>query len=163
MRIDPRFVLVAALFASACASAPHKPFALVPPAPNIAAVYFFRPSEMTGMLLKPTLSANGAALGKLGNESCAVANLPPGAIALRSQWSGIPGSSRDDAATVNAEAGKNYYVRVRYHSGKSHAVAPGGVLAFEDRTGLEETTEAEAMPNLERMGACAVLAPAASN
>ncbi|MFI5345840.1 MAG: DUF2846 domain-containing protein [Elusimicrobiota bacterium] len=160
--MKPNFkrLLFAAVFVSGCASAPHKPFVQLPPAPNTAAVYFFRPSEMTGMLLKPTLSANGAALGKLGNETCAVANLPPGSIALRSQWAGIPGSSRDDSATVNAEAGKNYFVRVRYHTAKSHAVAPAGVLSFEDRTGLEETTEAEAMPNLERMGACATLAPA---
>ena len=159
--------LCAALFsilALACSTAPKKSFAPGPAAADSASVYFYRPSEMTGLLLHPSLSANGAALGKISNDSCAVAHVAPGAVALRSAWPGIPGTSRDDSVTVNAEAGKNYYVRVRNHQGKSHKVTPGislaNALVYEDRPGLEEAAESDALPEMGHWSSCAALAPA---
>lgn len=152
------------ILASACSTVPKKPFSPAPAAPDSASVYFYRQSEMTGLLLHPSLSANGAAIGKISNDSCAVVRLAPGAIALRSVWPGIPGTRRDDSATVNAEAGKNYYVRVRYHQGKSHKVTPGlsvaNALVYEDRPGLEEVAESDALPEMGRWSSCATLTPA---
>lgn len=127
-------------------------------------MYFYRQSEMTGLLLHPSLSANGAAIGKISNDSCAVVHLAPGPAQLRSVWPGIPGTTRDDSATVDVEPGKNYYVRVRYHQGKSHKVTPGisvaSALVYEDRPGLEEVTEKDALPEMGHFASCATLSPA---
>lgn len=169
MKLELRSALLAAcasasLLATGCSTLPKKPFSPAPAAPDSASVYFYRQSEMTGLLLHPSLSANGAALGKISNDSCAVVHLPPGAIALRSVWPGIPGTSRDDSTTVNAEAGKNYYVRVRYHQGKSHKVTPGlsvaNALVYEDRPGLEEVAESDALPEMGHWTSCAALSAA---
>ena len=164
MRIPASCVSLLAVLASACSSMPKKPFSPAPAAPDAASVYFYRPSEMTGLLLHPSLSANGAAIGRISNDSCAVVRLPAGAVQLRSVWPGIPGTSRDDSAAVNVEAGKNYYVRVRYHQGKAHKAAPGvpvaSALVYEDRPGLEEVAEADALPEMGHFASCAALSVA---
>lgn len=145
-----------ALLLSGC-SAPRKAFAPAAPRPDAAAIYFYRPSEMTARLSRPTLSANGAKLGRLPNDSYGVVHLPPGELKLRSKWPGVPGAIRDDEATLTVEAGKSYYLRVRYHVGKPRRVTPGapfvGGLELEHRTGLEEVPEAEAVPQLAGMDA----------
>ncbi|HXS99851.1 MAG TPA: DUF2846 domain-containing protein [Elusimicrobiota bacterium] len=160
----PLAVALLALFASACSTAPKKPFEPAPAEPGSASVYFYRQSEMTGLLLRPSLSANGAALGKISKDSCAVVHLPPGAAELRSVWPGIPGTSRDDTAAVNVEAGKNYYVRVRYHQNKPHKAAPGvpaaSALVYEDRPGLEEVEASEALAQMGHWASCAALGAA---
>lgn len=155
MKIHPpaaAVVAFACLLPSACSFAPRPPFNPAPPRPDAAAVYFYRPSEMTARLLSPALSANGAALGRLANDSYGVVFFPPGELRLRSEWPGIPGTRRDDAAVLTVEAGKSYFVRVRYHVGKPRKVASGfpvaGALVYEDRTGLEEVPEAESVPQL---------------
>lgn len=143
--------LLCALLAG-CATGPHQPFVPAAPPPNAGAIYFYRPSEMTGRMLRPTITANGAKVGRLPNDSYGVFTVSPGTIALRSVWPGIPGTIRDDAATVNVEAGKNYYVRVRYHVTKAHNITPTiagiGALSFENRAGLEVIEEMEAVPQL---------------
>jgi hypothetical protein len=106
---------------------------------------------MTGRLIKPAISADGKELGRLPNDSYGVAFLPPGEARLRSLWPGIPGSRRDDIATLRLEAGRSYYLRVRYQTGKPKHLLPGGALQFEDRAGLEEVAEAEAAPQMAGM------------
>jgi len=164
MRNTTAAAALLSLLVSACASLQKKPFEPAPAAPDSGAVYFYRQSEMTGLLLHPALSANGAALGKISNDSCAVVHLPPGSAQLRSVWPGIPGTTRDDAATVDVEPGHNYYVRVRYHQGKSHKAAPGvpvaNALVYEDRPGLEEVTEKDALPEMGSFKSCAALSAA---
>lgn len=154
-------VPVLAVLLSACATT-RAPFVPSPPMPNTGGVYFYRPSEMHGRLIKPTLSVDGAKLGKLANDSCAVAFLPPGQVQVRSLWPGIPGQVRDDSAAVSVVAGVNRYLRVRYHVGDSHRVAPGAgianALTFEDRVGLEEVEEKEAVPQMAGMGPCPAFA-----
>lgn len=156
-------ILVLSLSAllSACATT-RAPFTPTPPMPNTGGVYFYRPSEMTGMLIKPTLSAGGAKLGTLANHTCAVAFLPPGEVQVRSQWPGIPGSSRDDSVTIAVVAGQNTYLRVRYHTNEDRRAAPGVVnaLQFENRVGLEKVSEDEATPQMAGMGACPAYATA---
>lgn len=134
------------LIVSGCSFAPRKPFTPNPPPPASAAVYFYRPSEMTGRLIRPTIQINGAKAGRLANDSYGVAYVPPGEVTARSTWPGIPGSIRDDSAVVHAEAGRSYYLRVRYHVGKPKSAA--GPLVWEDRMGLEEVSEADAVPQL---------------
>jgi hypothetical protein len=148
MKLDPRALAVFALLLSACSFAPRKPFEPAPARPDAATVYFYRPSEMTARLLKPAISANGAEVGKLANDSYGVAFLPPGEVQVRSVWPGLPGTPREDAATLRVEAGRSYYVRVRRRTGRPKHLAPGGALQFEDRPGLEEVSEAEAVPQL---------------
>jgi hypothetical protein len=164
MRTSARGAALLCLLVSACSSLPKKNFEPAPAPADAGSVYFYRQSEMTGLLLHPSLSANGAALGKISNDSCAVAHLPPGRAQLRSVWPGIPGTSRDDAAAVDVEPGKNYYVRVRYHQGKPHKAAPGlsiaNALVYEDRPGLEEVTEKDALPEMGHWASCATLAAA---
>ena len=137
---------------SGCAFGPRKPFTPQSPTPSDATVYFYRPSEMTGRLIRPTITANGAKVGRLANDAYGFARLSPGTIQLRSTWPGIPGTVRDDSVTLNVEAGKSYYVRVRYHVTKAHNVTPAfgrlGALSFENRVGLEEVPEAQAVPQL---------------
>lgn len=149
---------------AACSSIPKKSFEPAPAPADAGAVYFYRQSEMTGLLLHPSLSANGAALGKISNDSCAVVHLAPGRAQLRSVWPGIPGTTRDDSAAVDVEPGKNYYVRVRYHQGKSHKVTPGlsvaNALVYEDKPGLEEVAEPDALPEMGRFKSCAALSAA---
>ena len=162
IKIASRGALLSLLL-SGCSFAPRKPFIAVPPPPNTGAIYFYRPSEMTGRLLRPTIMVNGAKVGRLANDSLGVVDLPAGAAQLRSTWPGIPGSVRDDAATVMVEAGKNHYVRVRYHVGKPRNVTPsvlGGSLSFEDRPGLEEVPEADAVPQLAGLEQCDTFKPA---
>lgn len=141
-----------ALSLSACAVAPRKPFTPSPARIDAAAVYFYRPSEMSGRLISPTISADGKELGKLANDSYAVAYLPPGPTELRSLWPGIPGTRRDDSVSVSLEAGKSYYLRVRYHASKAHDVTPSaplvGALSYENRQGLEQVDESEALTQL---------------
>lgn len=152
------------LLASGCSFAPRKPFDPAPSRSDSAALYFYRPSEMTARLIRPTISANGAQLGKLANDSYGVAYLPPGEVQLRSVWPGIPGSVRDDSVSVRVEAGRNYYLRVRYHTGKPRGLTPGvaglGGLSFEDRVGLEEVPEKEAVPQLAGLELCDAFQPA---
>lgn len=147
-------LLTAAAVLSACATAPRKPFAPSPSRPDAAAVYFFRPSEMTGRLLKPSLSANGAALGKLANDTYGVVYLPPGETSFRSVWPGI--AVRDDSAALNLTAGQSYFLRVRCQASKAKTVTPvlGGVgpLSFENRPGLEAVPQDEAAPQMAGMG-----------
>lgn len=149
---------------SGCAFGPRKPFSPVAPQANAAAIYFYRPSEMTARLIRPTITANGVKVGRLANDSYGVAHLPAGEVQLRSAWPGITGAIRDDTATVNVEAGKNYYLRVRYHVGKPRNVTPRvlevGALSFEDRTGLEEVPEADAVPQLAGLEPCDSFEPA---
>jgi hypothetical protein len=148
-------LLFLALTVAGCSFAPRKPFVPAAPPPNTAAVYFYRPSEMTGRLLKPTLSVNGAKLGRLANDSYGVAYLPPGAAHLNSLWPGLPGSRRDDSVDGEFLAGRNYYFRVRYHVGKPRNLTPAaphlGALSFEDRAGLEEVGEDEAAGQMAGM------------
>ncbi len=140
------------LLLTACAVAPRRPLAPSPTRADAASVYFYRPSEMTGRLISPTLSAGGQELGKLANDSYAVAYLPPGPTELRSLWPGLPGTRRDDSVSVALEAGKSYYFRVRYHASKAHDVTPAappfGALSFENRPGLEPVDESEARPQM---------------
>lgn len=155
-----KHLLRAAAFAtvlSGCALTPRKPFVPSAPPPNTGAVYFYRPSEMTGRLISPTITANGARLGRLGNDSYGVAYLAPGATRVESSWPGIPGSRRDDTAALDVEAGRVYYFRVRLQVGKpNHPFAgiPGAkALVFEDRVGLELVPENEAVPQMAGMSA----------
>lgn len=149
--------LMALSLLAACSFAPRKPFTPEPARQDAAAVYFYRPSEMTARLVKPTVSVGDKALGKLGNDSYGVAYLPPGEAKLRSQWPGMPGSRRDDSVAMNLEAGKAYFVRVRYQTRRAKQLTPGlshvGGLSFEDRTGLETVDEAEAVKQMSGMGA----------
>lgn len=145
---------VLCLWSAACATAPRKPFEPAPARDGSATVYFYRPPEMTAALRSPTLSANGAELGKLGYDKYAVAYLPPGETAFRSQWTGIPGGSRDDSVSLDLTAGESYYLRVRFQAGKSRRAAPGTVadpLVFEDRPGLEQVPASEAAPQMNGM------------
>lgn len=148
-------LLFLALTVAGCSFAPRKPFVPVPPPPNAAAVYFYRPSEMTGRLLKPTVTANGVKLGRLANDSYGVAYLPPGAAHLNSAWPGIPGAKRDDSVDGEFLSGRSYYFRVRYHVGKPRGLTPAaplvGALSFEDRAGLEEVDEPEATRQMAGM------------
>jgi len=137
----------------ACAIAPRKPFNPAPAPADKAAVYFYRPSEMSGRLVRPTLSVNGAELGKLANDSYAVAYLPPGQAQLRSVWPGIPGARNDDSVDVALEPGKTYYVRVRYHVREAHGLVHHSLLQFENRQGLEQVIDAEAVPAMAGMSA----------
>jgi hypothetical protein len=149
--------LLAVSLLAACSFAPRKPFVPQAARQDAAAVYFYRPSEMTARLVKPTISAGDKALGKLANDSYAVAYLPPGEATLRSQWPGIPGSKRDDSVALSLEAGKSYFVRVRYQTRRAKQLTPGlkhiGGLSFEDRTGLETVDEAEAVKQMAGMAA----------
>lgn len=143
---------------SAC-FAERKPFVASAPPADAAQVYFYRISQMTGLALKPVISANGKELGRLPNHSYAVALLPPGPVDIQSKWAGIPGTSRDDKLGLNLEAGKSYFVRVRYRTNKDKAAA--GPLVFENRYGLEEVEAAEAAKQLAGMSAAGEFASAA--
>ncbi len=151
LKMTARLTLFSALIAG-CSSVPRQPFTAVPPPQNMGAIYFYRPSEMTGRMIRPTITINGAKIGRLGNDSYGVFTIPPGVVTVRSTWPGVPGTVRDDTATVNVEAGKNYYVRVRYHVSKAHSVTPTvsviGALTFENRAGLELVEDMEAVPQL---------------
>lgn len=158
--MDLRLAALCAAFSTAfcaCAGAPRAPFAPEAPPPGLAAVYFYQPPEMTASLRKPKLYVNGAELGRLPNGSYALAYLPPGQIEVRSKWSGLPGAGRDDEASLTLEAGKTYYLRVRFHTGKPHHLLTGGALQLEDRPGLEEVPEPSAVPQLDGLARAAGL------
>ena len=146
---------LACLLLAGCATAPRAPFAPAPAREGAATVYFFQPPEMTAALRSPTISANGQVLGKVGYDAYGVAYLPPGETSFRSQWTGIPGGSRDDSASLDLTAGESYYLRVRFQAGKSRRAAPGAgvadALVFEDRPGLEQVPAAEAVPQMNGM------------
>jgi hypothetical protein len=74
-------------------------------------------------------------------------------VSVRSKWGGIPGTTRDDKAELVAEAGKAYYVRIRYKTNRPKHLLPGGALQFEDRDGLEVVEEKEAAPQMAGMAA----------
>jgi hypothetical protein len=146
-------IAVLSVLLSACATAPRKPFSPSAAPPNSAALYFYRPSEMTARLIRPTISANGATLGDLRNDSYGVVFLAPGQIQLLSAWPGLPGSRRQDSATLNVEAGKSYYLRVRYHATQAHGLVPHSLIQFENRAGLEEVAETDAIKQMAGMDA----------
>lgn len=136
---------------SACASAPRKPFTPSAAPPSTAALYFYRPSEMTARLIRPTISASGSTLGDLRNDSYGVAFVPAGQVELLSAWPGLPGSRRRDSATLTVEAGKSYYLRVRYHVTEAHGLVPHSLIQFENRPGLEEVAEEDAVKQMAGM------------
>jgi hypothetical protein len=140
-----------------CAFGPRAPFN--PPAPpeGAAEVFFYRPSEMTGRLIKPTITAGGAVLGKLANDSYAAVRLPAGPVTLRASWPGLPGQAREGSQNLILEPGHNYFVRIRYKTDKAREMTPAvkgiGSLSFEDRTGLEAVAEDVAVPQMAGMAA----------
>jgi len=144
------FTLAALIVLAACSTVPTKPFTPAAAPAGAAAVYFYRPPEMTGSLLKPTILANGAELGRLGYGSYGLAQLPPGQTTLRSKWPGIPGTRRDDEVTLTLEAGKVYYLRVQAH-GLTPSIPHIGGLQFENRQGLETVEQADAVKQLAGM------------
>jgi hypothetical protein len=143
------------LMLTGCSFGPRKAFNPADAPSDSGEVFFYRPSEMTARLISPTITANGAKLGRVSNDSYGVAVLPPGEVKLRSTWPGVPGTIRDDAVALNVEAGKKYYLRVRYHVSQAHGLTPSikgiGGLSFENRVGLEEVPEAEATAQMAGM------------
>lgn len=83
-------VLPLSLLLSGCL-APLQPVELDPPPPDAGVVYVYRPSQMTGRLIKPTIEVNGRKAGNLSNHAYAALRLPPGRAVIRSSWPGIPG------------------------------------------------------------------------
>ena len=155
MRTTVLAAALASFIMSACASGERRPFVPNPAPPDRAALYFYRRSEMTARLQKPTITLNAEKAGRLANDSYGVAFVRPGAVDVRSRWPGVPGSTRDDSLTLNAEAGKRYFLRVRYQTRKPRGLTPSvpgvGGIQFEDRVGLEQVDEAQAVPQMAGM------------
>lgn len=157
--------LLAAALLSACAPGKREPFVPTAAPSDAAVVRFYRPSEMSGRLISPTLSIDGKEIGKLSNDSWGEISVAPGDHALRSYWPGIPGTRRDDSASLSVEAGKAYYLRVRYQVTKARDLTPSipgiGAASFENRVGLEEVKSDEAVPQMTGMSRATLAFPPA--